>query len=72
LPTRPPKDSDWAGSECVELNTMPPAELRRFVQEAIASLIDEHKWKQMERTEKLENRTANKTLAPLLKPRRMR
>jgi hypothetical protein len=62
LPTRPTKQSDsrsrnWAGSECVELDSMPPAELRGLVQEAITSQIDERQWREAQRIEKLEKET---------------
>jgi hypothetical protein len=72
LPTRPVKASDsrsrnWAGRECVELDTLPPMELRRIVQDAITSLIDQHEWEQMQRIKKLEKQTRDKTLAPLLR-----
>src|SRR5206468_2765880 len=39
LPTRPTKETDsrarnWTGEECVELDSMPPAEMRRIVEGA--------------------------------------
>jgi hypothetical protein len=57
LPTRPTKQSDsrarnWRGSECVELDSMPPAELRHLVEDAITSMIDQHQWKQIKKIER--------------------
>jgi hypothetical protein len=68
LPTRPTKKSDsraknWSGEECVELDSMPPAELRQLVEDAIASHIDEHAWKQIKKIEREEQKTLERTLA---------
>lgn len=68
LPTRPTKASDsrsrnWTGDECVELDSMPPAELRRFVVEAITSRIDRHAWQQLKKIEREEQATLQRTLA---------
>jgi len=68
LPTRPTKESDsrsrnWSGSECVELDSMPPTELRRLVEAAITSRIDEHEWKQLKKIEQEEKATLDRTLA---------
>ena len=59
LPTRPTKQSDsrskkWEGDECVELDAMPPAEMRSIVEEAITDLIDAHEWEQMQKIEAAE------------------
>lgn len=68
LPTRPTKESDsrsrnWTGSECVELDSMPPAELRQLVEDAITSRIDSHAWKQIKKIEREEQRTLKETFA---------
>ena len=70
LPTRPTKESDsrarnWRGQECVELDAMPPAELRRIVEEAITSHIDTHAWEQLKKIEREELRTFDRTLKKL-------
>ncbi|PYJ78631.1 MAG: hypothetical protein DME22_26700 [Verrucomicrobia bacterium] len=59
LPTRPVKTSDsrakkWRGGECVELDTMPPAEIRRLVEDSITQHIDRRQWQAMKRTEEME------------------
>jgi hypothetical protein len=68
LPTRPTKKSDsraknWSGEECVELDSMPPAELRQLVEDAIVSRIDQHAWKQIQKIEREEQKTLKRTLA---------
>jgi hypothetical protein len=68
LPTRPTKQSDsrsrnWSGSECVELDALPPAELRRLVEEAITSRIDWGAWRQLKKIERKEQATLKRTLA---------
>jgi hypothetical protein len=68
LPTRPTKESDsraknWTGSECVELDSLPPRELRALVENAITSCIDLHEWKQLKKIEREERRTLERTLA---------
>jgi hypothetical protein len=70
LPTRPVKETDsrsrtWEGSECVELDSMPPAELRAIVENAIASHIDAHEWEATKKVEAEELRTFDETLAKL-------
>ena len=65
LPTRPTKQSDsrarnWRGSESVELDSMPPSELRSLVENAVTSLIDWYEWEQVEREEQ---ETLERTLA---------
>jgi len=59
LPTRPTKTSDtrarrWTGGECVELDTMPPAEIRALVEKCITQHLDLHEWEAARRTEQLE------------------
>jgi hypothetical protein len=49
LPTRPVKTTDgrakkWTGGDCVELDTMPPNETRRLVEECITKHIDQRQW----------------------------
>jgi predicted acyl esterase len=68
LPTRPTKESDsrsrnWTGSECVELDSMPPAELRQLVEDAITSRIDEREWNQIKKIEREEQKTLQRTFA---------
>jgi hypothetical protein len=68
LPTRPTKQSDsrarnWQGSECVELDSMPPSELRSLVENAITSLIDWYEWEQLKQVEREEQETLERTLA---------
>lgn len=31
---------NWTGNECVELDSMPPAEMRELIEDAITDLID--------------------------------
>jgi hypothetical protein len=68
LPTRPTKQSDsrarnWRGSECVELDSMPPTELRSLVENAITSRIDSYEWEQLKNIEWEERATLSATLA---------
>jgi hypothetical protein len=68
LPTRPTKRSDsrarnWAGSECVELDSLPPAELRGLVNTAIVSRIERDEWDKLQEIEKEERKTLEQTLA---------
>jgi hypothetical protein len=68
LPTRPTKQSDsrarnWRGSECVELDSIPPSELRSLVENAITSLIDWYEWEQLKQVEHEEQETLERTLA---------
>ena len=48
LPTRPVKESThaarWTGGECVELDSMPPAEIRKLVEACITQHIDARQW----------------------------
>jgi hypothetical protein len=67
LPTRPTKKSDsrtrnWSGTACVELDTMPPAEIRRLVEHCITQHINVHAWDALKRTEELERETLRKIL----------
>ena len=62
LPTRPVKTSDsraakWEGGECVELDTMPPAEIRKLVESCIVQHIDVHEWQTLRKTEEMERET---------------
>jgi hypothetical protein len=62
LPTRPVKRSDtraakWTGGECVELDTMPPSEIRDLVRQSIVQHINEHEWQTLKKTEELERET---------------
>ena len=63
LPTRPTKKTDtrarnWGGGdECVELDSMPPAEIRKIVQKSIVQHIDAGEWKALQETEALEKQT---------------
>lgn len=62
LPTRPVKTSDsraakWEGGECVELDTMPPAEIRKLVESCIVQHIDVHQWQTLRKTEEMERET---------------
>ena len=68
LPTRPTKQSDsrarrWRGSECVELDSMPPSGLRSLVENAITSLIDWYEWEQLKQIERAERETLERTLS---------
>ncbi|MDB6023106.1 MAG: hypothetical protein JWQ04_2963, partial [Pedosphaera sp.] len=65
LPTRPVKMSDsraakWTGGECVELDSMPPAELRRLVESRITRHINQREWKVLQQTEAAERETLEK------------
>jgi hypothetical protein len=56
LPTRPVKGSDtraakWTGGECVELDSMPPAEIRKLVEACITQHIDARQWAMLKETE---------------------
>lgn len=67
LPTRPVKESthtrSWTGAECVELDSMRPADLRRLVGDAITSLIDKRAWHKLQKIEAEEKATLERTLA---------
>jgi len=73
LPTRPVKPGDsrarsWGETQCVELDSMPPAELRGLVEDAITSQIDQRQWREAQRVEALEKETlANLTVEILTK-----
>jgi hypothetical protein len=71
LPTRPVKPGDsrarsWGESECVELDSMPPAELRGLVEDAITSQIDQRQWREAQRIEKLEKETLSNLTVEIL------
>ena len=68
LPTRPTKQSDsrarnWRGSECVELDSMPPTQLCGLVEGAITSLIDSYEWEKLKEIEREELATLSATIA---------
>jgi hypothetical protein len=50
------------GDACAELDALPPTELRRRVQEAIESHIDQKRWAKLQRTEQLEQETLEKVV----------
>jgi hypothetical protein len=65
LPTRPTKKTDsrarnWSGQECVELDSMPPAEMCALVEGAITMLIDPHAWQQLKAIETAERESLAK------------
>ncbi|MHC1769881.1 MAG: hypothetical protein AB9869_37295 [Verrucomicrobiia bacterium] len=65
LPTRPVKMTDgraktWTGGECVELDTMPPAAMRKLVHEHVAELINPREWELMQTTEQSERETLDR------------
>lgn len=65
LPTRPTKQSDtrakkWTGGECVELDSMPPDEIRQLVKSSIIRHINVHEWQMLQKTEGLERETLRK------------
>lgn len=67
LPTRPTKTTDtrarrWTGGECVELDTMPPSEIRKIVTTCITQHIEAGAWQAMEQTETLERESMKKFL----------
>jgi hypothetical protein len=67
LPTRPTKQTDsrarnWTGEECVELDSMPIAEMRALVEDAITDLIDQREWKALQNIERRERETLKETL----------
>jgi len=62
LPTRPVKQSDtraakWTGGDCVELDTMPPAEIRALVESCITKQIEPGAWERLRDVEKMERET---------------
>jgi hypothetical protein len=65
LPTRPVKTSDsrsktWTGGECVELDTIPPAEIKKLVEECITQHIDVRAWQVLRAAEKDEREKLTK------------
>ena len=68
LPTRPTKETDsrarnWTGEECVELDSMPTAEMRRIVEGAITDLIDKRAWRVLQKVEAAERESLAKICA---------
>ncbi len=61
LPTRPLKHSthaaQWSGGECVELDTMLPADIRSIVEKSITQHIDPYKWAAMRAEEAAQRET---------------
>lgn len=62
LPTRPTKLTDtrakkWTGGECVELDSIPPTEIRLLVESSIVQNIDQHEWDVLKQTEEMEKDT---------------
>jgi hypothetical protein len=69
LPTRPAKAGDtrardWEGG-CVEVDAMPPAELRRLVREAITERIEPWAWSQLQKAEAAEKETLRQLINSL-------
>ena len=65
LPTRPTKQTDsrarnWSGTECVELDSMPPNEMCSLVEDAITCLIDQREWKALQNIEAAERESLAK------------
>lgn len=65
LPTRPVKTSDtraakWKGGECVEIDSMPQAEIRKLVEACITEHIEPRQWEQTQLIEKAERETLEK------------
>ena len=65
LPTRPRKESDkrsakWHDDECVELDSMPPSELKEIVRNAIGDLIDPFQWQALQQVEAAERESLAK------------
>lgn len=65
LPTRPVKATDsraknWTGGECVELDTMPSADIRDLVQSCILGHINVGEWQKLQKTEEMERETLRK------------
>jgi hypothetical protein len=50
----------WKGGESVELDAMPPAEIRSLIESCITRLIDRRQWRALERTEQMERETLRK------------
>ncbi|HUZ06587.1 MAG TPA: hypothetical protein VMV89_03785 [Candidatus Paceibacterota bacterium] len=69
LPTRPVKKSDtraanWHGG-CVEVDTMPPAVLKKLVRDCITKHIEPHEWEQTQLIEAAERETLRDFAASL-------
>ncbi len=72
LPTRPAKlgDSrarDWQGG-CVEVDAMPPAELRQVIRDAITRRIEPWAWSQLQKAEAAEKETLREVIGSLRLP----
>jgi hypothetical protein len=50
------------GTDCAEVDALPPTELRRRVQEAIEQFIDWERWKKLQQTEQLEQETLQRVM----------
>jgi hypothetical protein len=72
LPTRPTKASShsakWKGGGSVELDTMPPAEVRKLVESCITQHINKHEWETLKAIEASERETL-KAMRPLALPK---
>jgi hypothetical protein len=69
LPTRPVKKTDtraggWQGG-CVEVDTMPPAVLKKLVRDCITKHIEPHEWEQTQLIEEAERETLRQFAANL-------
>jgi len=53
---------DEHGDRCVEVDALPPNEIRQRVEGAIESHIDQSEWERLQRTERLELETFRKTI----------
>jgi len=68
LPTRPTKETDsrsanWTGTECVELDSMLPADMRAIVEVAITDLIEPYAWQKLQEIEAAERDSLAKICA---------
>jgi hypothetical protein len=69
LPTRPAKSADtrardWVGG-CVEVDAMPPSDLRQLVRSTITDRIEPFAWKQLEKAEAAEKETLQRLITSL-------
>ena len=53
------------GSRCAELDALPPSELRRRVEEAILSHVDEEEWERLQTIEEIEKESIESYFANL-------
>jgi hypothetical protein len=68
LPTRPTKmhsthAKNWTGGESVELDAMPPVEIKHLVETCITELIDLDQWNTLKNTEGMERETLKQICA---------